>query len=93
MIATYQGGGAEALLSVGVVLQSEQDATSRAVGSAQRAGVAALVAPTRHVVEEVPEDEITKLERKAHMLGRVLEYGVSSSFLCVHRWRNRFGKA
>ena len=59
MIAHYWGDGAEALLSVDAVLQSEQDATLRAIGSAQRAGTVAPVAPTRDVAEDVPEDEIT----------------------------------
>ena len=77
MIATYQGGGAEISLSAETVLHHQPVAAATAVGSAQRGGMEAPATPPRTTAEEELEDEVSKLERKENMLGRLLEYGVS----------------
>ena len=74
MIATYRGGGTELTFSADTMFDS---ASVAAAGSAQRSGDVAPVALERTVPEEDIEDEISKIERKEKILGRLLEYGTS----------------
>jgi hypothetical protein len=78
MAATFQGGGVEAMLSVDALLRVEEEAKSGAVGSAQRAGTAAPVTPTRAAIEETLEDEAWQQERM-RITGRGPQCGQSSS--------------
>jgi hypothetical protein len=77
MLATYQGETAGATLSAQARLQVEEQARSKASGSAQRAGTVALVTPHRVVAEDNPEYEATSLARKEQIMSRIMEYGVA----------------
>jgi hypothetical protein len=59
------------------MFESASVAAASAAGSAQRLGDVAPVTPQRTVPDEDIEDEISKIERKEKILGRLLEYGTS----------------
>ena len=68
------GGGTELTVSADTMFDS---ASAAAAVSAQRPGDVAPVTPERTVPDEDIEDEISKVERKEKILGRLLEYGTS----------------